>query len=60
MKCSTMLHFIWFFTVCQTTGLGFPVYKGLKLILLFLKETLFMGQKNHLNETPKTYILMNE
>ena len=29
MKCSIMLYFIWVFTVCQSTRLGFPVYKAL-------------------------------
>ena len=30
MKCSIKLHFIWVFTVCQSTCLGVSVYKGLK------------------------------
>ena len=30
MKCRIMWHFIWVFTDCKSTRLGFPVYKGLK------------------------------
>ena len=32
MKCRFMLHFIWVFTVCQSTRSGVPVYKGLNYI----------------------------
>ena len=28
MKCLNMRHFIWVFTVCQSTHLGFLVFKG--------------------------------
>ena len=31
MKCSIMLYFIWFFTVCQSTHTEFPVQKGVKI-----------------------------
>ena len=36
MKCSIMLHFIWNFTVCQSTRLRLPVYKGFKTNTKFL------------------------
>ena len=28
MKCSSVLHFIWFFIVCQSSGLGVSPYSN--------------------------------
>ena len=55
MKCCIKLHFIWVFTVCQSTQ-GFPVYKGLRAIekyfSYFSTKTYVVGtQKNRLHET---------
>ena len=34
MKCSIMLHFIWFFTVCKSTRLGVSSIQRVKEYLL--------------------------
>ena len=34
MKCNIMLHFIWIFTVCKSTRLGFPENEGLKMVIV--------------------------